>query len=355
MYKWANTILTIDTINFKWVRSLTGRVQIFRRTLEGLTEFTQAQTAKVLRGAFAKYFLDNPKALVISHVTNYPNLTNNEKDLVSFIVTKDGYLTVNFSLRRYIYVQYQLKESFQNNFIGKCATPASKLHNYNANIYKDLGVIPYTYLYRYKLTNTFPSDNFWFNSNTYTINVDYDFPKRIAFTDGKKEVVINNNMFTSLEYEKDFSSANLNTIKKFNNFDKEAKNINVKIVRTRYEHLYFLYDNDSIIRETCMSELIKKVHLIGSITFYDEINKQGKAFLISNESKLKFDVKKNVVIDSFNFNLSHTNLSGKIDLKKKRNSKSYDCRYRKINKNWSKKKNGGSDRYDNCKSTPKLR
>ena len=104
-----------------------------------------------------------------------------------------------------------------------------------------------------------------------------------------------------------------------------------------------------------MSELIKKVHLIGSITFYDEINKQGKAFLISNESKLKFDVKKNVVIDSFNFNLSHTNLSGKIDLKKKRNSKSYDCRYRKINKNWSKKKNGGSDRYDNCKSTPKLR
>ena len=77
-----------------------------------------------------------------------------------------------------------------------------------------------------------------------------------------------------------------------------------------------MYDNDNLIRETFISELNKKVNLIGSITFYEEINKQGKAFLISNESKLKFDVKKNIVIDSFNFNLSHTNLSIKIDLKK---------------------------------------
>ena len=180
LYKWANTILMIDTINFKWVRSLTGWVHIFRRILEGLTDFTQKQTVEVLRCVFVKYFLDQPKALVIAHTRNYSNLTKNEKFLVPFIVTEDGYLTANYNQRKYIYVGNQQRDSFQNNFIGKFMKPASKLANYNANIYKDLGTIPYTYLYRYQFVSTFPSDNVWFNSNSYTIDVDYDFPKRIA-------------------------------------------------------------------------------------------------------------------------------------------------------------------------------
>ena len=86
---------------------------------------------------------------------------------------------------------------------------------------------------------------------------------------------------------------------------------------TAHEHSYFLYDSDSLIRETFISELNKKVYLLDSITFYDKINNQGKAFLIRNQSKLKFDIKKNVAINSFNFNLSHTNLSGSIKFKKK--------------------------------------
>ena len=46
----------IDGYNFKLVVSLTGWVQIFRRILEGLDSFTQAQTASILRGVFANYF-----------------------------------------------------------------------------------------------------------------------------------------------------------------------------------------------------------------------------------------------------------------------------------------------------------
>ena len=56
LYRWANRLIMIDTINFKLVASLTGWVQIFRRILEGLDGFTQAQPSSVLRGAFAKYF-----------------------------------------------------------------------------------------------------------------------------------------------------------------------------------------------------------------------------------------------------------------------------------------------------------
>ena len=40
--------MMIDTINFKLVASLTGSVQIFRRILNRLDGFTQAQTASIL-------------------------------------------------------------------------------------------------------------------------------------------------------------------------------------------------------------------------------------------------------------------------------------------------------------------
>ena len=316
LYKWANRLIMIDTNNFKLVASLTGWVQVFRRILKGLDGFTQAQTASILRAAFAKYFLDNPKALVIAHTKNYQKLNDNEKRLVSFIVTDDGYLRVNYSPRRYFYVGKQLKESFSQNFISKCARPASSIDYFNINIYRttDTGQVPYLKLWRYLMISTFPSDNYWFDSNAYTIYADFDFPKKII-PDDDKDIVIVNRTFINLSYQSGLSTANLNTIKEFNNFDK-YKDLNLEVAKTAYEHTYFLYDNDNLIRETFISELNKKVNLIGSITFYEEINKQGKAFLISNESKLKFDVKKNIVIDSFNFNQSHTHLSGKIDLKK---------------------------------------
>ena len=122
--------------------------------------------------------------------------------------------------------------------------------------------------------------------------------------------------FIKSEFSYSLTTTNLNTIKKFNNFDDELKDINIEVAKTSYEHSYFLYDNNSLIRETFVSELNKRVYLIGSISFYKEVNETGKSFLIRNETKLKFDVRKNCVINNFNFNLAHTNLSGKINLKK---------------------------------------
>ena len=325
LYSWANRLVVIDTLNLKLISSLTGWLQIFRRILEGLDGFTQAETHKVLREAFASYFLNKPNALVISHIKNYQKLSDRDKGLVYFIVTEDGYLTVNFAYRKHFYVGEQLKNSYQDNFISKCAKPNGQITNRNISIYDttDVGTIPYIRLYRYTLTNTFPTDNIWFNDLSYTIYDDYNFPKIIKLTnenydylDKQNDIVLTSDEFTKSEFSYSLTTTNLNTIKKFNNFDDELKDINIEVAKTSYEHSYFLYDNNSLIRETFVSELNKRVYLIGSISFYEEVNETGKSFLIRNETKLKFDIKKNQVIENFNFNLSHTNASGKILLKK---------------------------------------
>ena len=310
LYSWANRLVVIDTLNLKLISSLTGWLQIFRRILEGLDGFTQAETAKVLREAFASYFLNKPNALVISHIKNYQKLSDIDKRLVYFIVTEDGYLTVNFGYRKHFYVGEQLKNSYQNNFISKCAKPNGQISNRNISIYDttDIRTIPYIQLYRYTLTNTFPTDNIWFNDLSFTIYDDFNFPKIIKLTnenydylDKQNDIVITLDEFIKSEFSYSLTTTNLNTIKKCNNFEDELKDINIEVAKTSYEHSYFLYDNNSLIRETFVSELNKIVYLIGSISFYEEVNETGKSILIRNETKLKFDVKKNQVIENFNF------------------------------------------------------
>ena len=259
LYSWANRLVVIDTLNLKSISSLTGWLQIFRRIVEGLDGFTQAETAKVLRKAFASYFLNKPNALVISHIKNYQKLSDRDKGLVYFIVTEDGYLTVNFGYRKHFYVGEQLKNSYQNNFISKCAKPNGQISNRNISIYDttDIGTIPYIRLYRYTLTNTFPTDNIWFNDLSFTIYDDFNFPKIIKLTnenyyylDKQNDTVITLDEFIKSEFSYSLTTTNLNTIKKFNNFDDELKDINIEVAKTSYEHSYFLYDNNSLIRET---------------------------------------------------------------------------------------------------------
>ena len=283
------------------ISSLTGWLQILRRILEGLDGFTQAETAKVLREAFASYFLNKPNALVISHIKIYQKLSDRDKGLVYFIVTEDRYLTVNFGHRKHFYVGEQLKNSYQNNFISKCAKPNGQISNRNISIYDttDIGTIPYIRLYRYTLTNTFPTDNIWFNDLSFTTYADFNFPKIIKLTnknydylDKQNDIVITLDEFIKSEFSYSLTTTNLNTIKKCNNFDDELKDINIEVAKTSYEHSYFLYDNNSLIRETFVSELNKRVYLIGSISFYEEVNETVKSFLIRKDTKLKFGIKK---------------------------------------------------------------
>ena len=203
------------------ISSLTGWLQIFRRILEGLDGFTQAETAKVLREAFASYFLNKPNALIISHIKNYQKLSDRDKGLVYFIVTEDGYLTVNFGYRKHFYVGEQLKNSYQDNFISKCAKPNDQISDRNISIYDttDIGMIPYIWLYRYTLMNTFPTDNIWFNDLSFTIYNDFNFPKIIKLTnenydylDKKNDIVITLDEFIKSEFSYSLTTTNLKNL-----------------------------------------------------------------------------------------------------------------------------------------------
>ena len=78
------------------------------------------------------------------------------------------------------------------------------------------------------------------------------------------------------EYINDLTNDNLNTIKKINNFEKEVKDVKLDDVSNEAEKVYFLYDNQNLVRETFISEINKHVYLIGGISFFDKIRSDGK-------------------------------------------------------------------------------
>ena len=83
------------------------------------------------------------------------------------------------------------------------------------------------------------------------------------------------------------------------------------------EHDFFLYESQNLIRETFVSEVNKQVHLIGSVSFLDKIQKDGKMQLVKASNKQKFDVKKNVLISYFEFNTSPMHANKKINFRKR--------------------------------------
>ena len=218
-----------------------------------------------------------------------------------------------------------MHSGFRRNFLSLCSKPSGRISNRNISIYtKNSGlVIPYKYLYRYTLTNTFPRDNVWFNDTTYTLHPDYTVFMKFKVTNEKYELldqqndpIITTQKMPSKFFQYDLTASNLNAIKIYSNYNDGLKDLNVNNLKTAHEHSYFLYDNNGLIRESFIRELNKKVYLIGSITFHEEVNETGKSFLITSGTKLKFGFKENQVSENFNFNLSHTNASGKILLKK---------------------------------------
>ena len=68
--------------------------------------------------------------------------------------------------------------------------------------------------------------------------------------------------------------------------------INVKSPAVAHES-FFLYDNENMIIETCMSELNENISIYGLIAFLGKTtSKDNKLHLITPEHKLKFNLKK---------------------------------------------------------------
>ena len=217
-------------------------------------------------------------------------------------------------------------DKFNNSFFKLCARPNGTVSKQAQVLYaKKSGIsIPYKRLYRYTLNATFPNDRVWFDTNTAVLDPDWKLFIQISLTNEKYELLSNQNdpvLLTRLaqpttSYNYDITTTKLNTIKNYNDYSNNFENLHIKTIKASREHSYFLYDNNALIRETFITEINKRVNLIGSINFYEKAEKTGKSFLITSRTKLKFNVKENQQTENFNFNLSHTNESGKILLKK---------------------------------------
>ena len=314
----------VDGRNLKLITSSTGWLDIYTNLISngGLQKYGY----NILRNAFAAYYLERKKDLIFSHEDNFKKLTNYEKTLVFFVVTKEGYLTVNWGFHKNFYVGDDLHNKFNTTFFKLCARPDGVMTRQILDIYsKNTSLnIPYKKLYIYRVINTFPNDAVWFDTNTVVIDVDWKVFMQIKITNEKYKLLSDQNdplLLTTLQqptssFNFNITNDKFNTIKKYNDYSDKFKNLNIETVKASREHSNFLYDNNALIRETFITEINKKVNLIGSITFYEKADKTGKSFLITSGTKLKFDLKENRLTDNFNFNISRTNESGKILLKK---------------------------------------
>ena len=86
------------------------------------------------------------------------------------------------------------------------------------------------------------------------------------------------------------------------------------------EFAFFLYENSNIIKETFVSELNKKVSLLGGVWYYVKADsKDGKIELITPRNKLKFNVKQNVSLSDLNLSIAPVIALPKIEFKGKEN------------------------------------
>ena len=97
---------------------------------------------------------------------------------------------------------------------------------------------------------------------------------------------------------------NWTIIEKFNNYKKQVKDASLKDINKVIkvsEHAYFLYDNQNIIRETSISEINKKVSLIGSVWYFVKTGSDGKMNLVTRKNKLNFKIKKKKTFGKIQF------------------------------------------------------
>ena len=79
----------------------------------------------------------------------------------------------------------------------------------------------------------------------------------------------------------------MKTIKNFKNYEKMVEDAKIEDIVKYLEHAYFLYSNQNLIRENFISEINKRVSLIGSISFFDRVDNNNEMALIKNKNKLK--------------------------------------------------------------------
>ena len=99
--------------------------------------------------------------------------------------------------------------------------------------------------------------------------------------------------------------------------DNDFTNLNKTIKPT--EFAFFLYENLNIIKETFVSELNKKVNLIGGVWYYVKAdNADGKIELVTPKDKLKFNIKQDISLSELSLLIAPVIASQKLNLRKRK-------------------------------------
>ena len=135
-----------------------------------------------------------------------------------------------------------------------------------------------------------------------------------------REDIFTTNEFSEESHEKKISRIKMNRLLKINNYDKAFNDVdfnNLKLIKKPSEHAFFLYENQNIIKETFISEINKRVSLLGGVWYFVKTGSNGKIEIVTNKNKLNFRLIKNEKLSKFIFNISPVIASKKIDFEEK--------------------------------------
>ena len=131
--------------------------------------------------------------------------------------------------------------------------------------------------------------------------------------------ILQTDSFSGKQKQKDLTPSALDKYKLENLkiSDNDFTDLNKTIKPT--EFAFFLYENSNIIKETFVSELNKKVSVLGGVWYYVKADsKDGKIELITPRNKLKFNVKQNVSLSDLNLSIAPVIASQKLNLRERK-------------------------------------
>ena len=192
-----------------------------------------------------------------------------------------GTTRINYTAQHVLIVGANNKfcRNFNKTFLGKCAKPVGyieKEKGYGIGMVASLGRIPYRTMYAYRLISTLNRSDYWFNEDAYTITPYYDLIKKFFPEPEQPTNFQSINYFSGATYRRKLVNAEISKIKNFSNLEKQVEDAKIDAVVSASERAYFLYDNQSLIRETFISEINKQVNLVGSIS--TKLNQTAKWF-----------------------------------------------------------------------------
>ena len=305
-YYWLNTIFRYE--NGQWIGSDTDWFsQAYRvyTMLKNRSVFERNYHATKL---IWYYFKNRPNSKVIMNninwskkpINSFPtilfkkeSINFNDYYFVDLYRDKDYDLYVSPDSNYYLKRSYNILKDFQVEIV---------------NLDKKLSSSPMKTLAKFRLTKSVKTRDFtqlWNINDNLDLKVKIDSPgplKTIEFSGNN-----NSKIYTNLENDLNYYKIENND---FSDLTKTVK---------PSQHAFFWYENQNIIKETFVSELQKKVSLIGGLWDYILPGSGGKTELVTARNKLKFNMKQNTTLSKLDFGISPVIASQQIKFKQKKN------------------------------------